>query len=205
MTINLQKGQRIDLGKESGGDTNFYVGLSWDAGANHDLDASVFECQYNPAGDPVLLDPPSFVYYNNLTSADGAIIHSGDNLTGDGDGDDEQIRIFLDKVDPRVNEISVIVTIHDAVNRRQNFGQVKKPIVRICQMDASGNPTNEVARYELDEDASAFTALQFAQIYRKDASTPWKFNAVGQGYAASLNDIVTMYAPGVPVSYVRKL
>jgi tellurium resistance protein TerD len=193
------KGERFNLTKESGGDTNFYIGLEWTAPANatstFDLDGSVFACAYDANEDPKLVSAGHFVYFKQLKSADGAIIHSGDNLTGDDtdDADDEQIRVYLDKLDPRVQEISIIANIYDAVKKGQNFGQVKKAAIRICQMDGQGNPTTELLKFNLTEDYSKFTALQFGQIYKRDDGQ-WAFNATGVGFEnADLGTVLAIY------------
>ena len=153
MAINLQKGQRENIDAPK-----FTIGLGWDTnssstGSAFDLDASIFLLN----DQKKLISDENFVFYNNLVSPDGAVEHTGDNLTGDGDGDDEQIKIDLTKADAKVSEICIVVTIHDADNRRQNFGQVRNSFIRI--FDAV---TNEVIlKYELEEDFSIETAVEF--------------------------------------------
>ncbi|MXV14974.1 TerD family protein [Hufsiella ginkgonis] len=183
MAINLQKGQReaIDAPK-------FTIGLGWDTnssstGSAFDLDASIFVMGDNKK----LVSDEYFVFYNNLKTPDGSVEHTGDNLTGDGAGDDEQILVDLSKVDPRVSEICIVVTIHDAENRRQNFGQVRNSFVRI--FDTVTNA--EVLKYELEEDFSIETAVEFGRIYKKDGK--WKFEAVGVGMKGGLQDYLTKY------------
>jgi tellurium resistance protein TerD len=152
MAINLQKGQRENLNAPK-----FTIGLGWDtnssiSGQDFDLDASVFMLGENKK----LLADDYFIFYNNLTSPDGALTHTGDNLTGEGDGDDESINVDLSVVNPSVTELCVVVTIHEADARRQNFGQVKNSFVRI--VDTNGV---EIMKYELEEDFSIETAVEF--------------------------------------------
>jgi len=183
MAINLQKGQRENIDAPK-----FTIGLGWDTnnsstGSAFDLDASIFIL----SDQKKLISDENFVFYNNLLSPDGAVEHTGDNLTGDGDGDDEQIKVDLTKIDPRVSEICVVVTIHDAENRRQNFGQVRNSFVRI--FDAV---TNEVIlKYELEEDFSIETAVEFGRIYKREGK--WKFEAVGMGMKGGLQDYLNKY------------
>nr|WP_199082710.1 TerD family protein [Pedobacter sp. ASV19] len=171
MAINLQKGQRENIGAPK-----FTIGLGWDTnssttGTAFDLDASVFMLN----DQKKLVSDENFVFYNNLISPDGAVEHTGDNLTGDGDGDDEQIKVDLTKVDSKVSEICIVVTIHEADQRRQNFGQVRNSFVRI--FDTVTN--EELLNYELDEDFSIETAVEFGRIYKREGK--WKFEAVGMG------------------------
>ncbi|RZK18284.1 MAG: TerD family protein [Pedobacter sp.] len=183
MAINLQKGQRENIDAPK-----FTIGLGWDTnssstGAAFDLDASIFILN----DQKKLVSDENFVFYNNLTSPDGAVEHTGDNLTGDGDGDDEQVKVDLTKIDPRVSEICVVVTIHEAEARRQNFGQVRNSFVRI--FDAT---TNEVIlKYELEEDFSIETAVEFGRIYKREGK--WKFEAVGMGMKGGLQDYLNKY------------
>ncbi|MVN20209.1 TerD family protein [Mucilaginibacter arboris] len=183
MAINLQKGQRENINAPK-----FTIGLGWDTnssatGASFDLDASVFILGENKK----LLSDEHFVFYNNLQSPDGGAEHTGDNLTGDGDGDDEQIKIDLAKVDARATEICVVVTIHEAASRRQNFGQVKNSFVRI--FDSVSNA--ELLKYELEEDFSIETAVEFGRIYKREGK--WKFEAVGVGMKGGLQDYLNKY------------
>ncbi len=183
MAINLQKGQREAIHAPK-----FTIGLGWDTntastGKSFDLDASVFILGDNKK----ILADDFFVFYNNLKSPDAAVEHTGDNLTGDGDGDDEQIRIDLSKIDPRATEICVVVTIFDAEARKQNFGQVRNSFIRIFNSD-----TNEVLlKYELEEDFSIETAVEFGRVYKKDGN--WKFEAVGMGMKGGLEDYLNKY------------
>lgn len=183
MAINLQKGQRETLNAPK-----FTIGLGWDTntsstGAAFDLDASVFIMGDNRK----LLADEFFVFYNNLTSPDEAVQHTGDNLTGEGDGDDESINVDLAKVDPRATELCVVVTIHDAEVRKQNFGQVRNSYVRI--VDASTG--NELVKYELEEDFSIETAVEFGRIYKRNGE--WKFEAVGVGQRGGLQEYLNKY------------
>lgn len=183
MAINLQKGQRENINAPK-----FTVGLGWDVnntstGGAFDLDASLFLLGDNKR----LVSDSHFIFYNNLESPDKAVIHSGDNLTGDGDGDDEQIKIDLTKIDAAIKEISVVVTIHDAETRRQNFGQVRNSFIRIFNTETN----EEILKYELDEDFSIETAVEFGRIYNRNGE--WKFEAVGSGQRDGLEKFVSMY------------
>lgn len=204
--VSLNKGERFNLTKGSGGASDFYIGLQWDtpaatnSGAEFDLDASIFGCTYDSADDPKLLRDDYFVYYGRapspgapFESGDGSIKHSGDNRTGAGDGDDEQIRIYLNKLDPRVQELSIICDIYDAQARGQNFGQVRKGKIRICKMDSAGNPTEELAKFNLSDDFSAFTAVQPGSIYKREDGD-WAFNATGAGFAGGLSAAIALYS-----------
>lgn len=182
MAINLEKGQRqaIDAPK-------FTVGLGWDSnssatGEAFDLDASVFIVGANGK----ILSDNHFVYYNNTKSPDESVIHTGDNLTGAGDGDDEQIIVDLSKISPDAVEICFVVTIHQADSRRQNFGQIRNSFIRIID-----NTNTELVKYELDEDFSIETAVEFGRIYKRNGE--WKFEAVGSGMKGGLQDFLTKY------------
>lgn len=183
--INLQKGQRIEIGLSKVG-----VGLGWDpnesTGFDFDLDASAFMLGSNKK----LPQDEYFVFYNNQNSPDGAIESSGDDLTGgnsDG-GDDETLTVNLTKVDPRIEEIIFTVTIHEAIARKQNFGQVHNSYIRIYNA-----VTNEdIARYDLDEDFSIETAVEFGRLYKRGSE--WKFEAMGIGYKGGLQYFVDKYA-----------
>jgi tellurium resistance protein TerD len=183
MAINLQKGQRENIGAPI-----FTIGLGWDTnssstGSAFDLDASVFVLGENKR----LIGDEYFVFYNNLKSPDGSVEHTGDNLTGAGEGDDEQIKIDLSKIDPKVSEICVVVTIHEAEGRKQNFGQVRNSFIRV--FDAATNA--DILKYELEEDFSIETAVEFGRIYKRDNN--WKFEAVGAGMKGGLQDYLNKY------------
>jgi tellurium resistance protein TerD len=183
MAINLEKGQRVNVNLPK-----FIVGLGWDAnasasGQDFDLDASVFILGENKK----VLTDEYFVFYNNLKSPDGSVEHTGDNLTGAGDGDDESIKIDLSKISPSATELCFVVTIHDAVNRRQNFGQVRNSFVRVYNPDTN----EEILKYELEEDFSVETAVEFGRLYKRNGE--WKFEAVGVGQKGGLNDYLAKY------------
>lgn len=187
MAINLQKGQRIDIGLSS-----ISVGLGWEpnegTGAAFDLDASAFMIDDNRT----IPEERYFVFYGNTDSPDGALHHTGDDPTGgnsDG-GDDETIKVDLSKVDPRVKEILFVVTIHDAIARRQNYGQVRDSYIRIVDNATS----QEIAKYELGEDFSIETGVEFGRLYLKDGQ--WKFEASGKGYKEDLAFFLSKYFKG---------
>jgi tellurium resistance protein TerD len=191
MAISLQKGGNVNLSKEAPGLTKMVVGLGWDArstdGAAFDLDGAVFllDAQGKVRSDA------DFVFYNNLKSVDGSVVHSGDNRTGEGEGDDESVTIDLSRVPADVDKIAVCVTIHDAEQRRQSFGQVSKAFIR-C-VNANGN--TEIARYDLSEDSSTEAAMIFGEIYR--AGADWKFRAIGQGFKGGLGPLAKNYGVNV--------
>lgn len=181
MSVSLTKGGRADLSKSAPNATRFAVGLSWDApaqvnGHDFDLDVTAFGCTKDANGDPKAVSESYMVYYNNLTSPCLGIVHSGDNLTGAGAGDDETIIIDISKLDAKVEEIAIIVTLHMAIQRGQNFGQAKNPKIRIYDPDTG----TELTHYDLDEDYSQDIAVQFGSVYKRGAE--WKFNAIGVGF-----------------------
>jgi tellurium resistance protein TerD len=191
MAISLQKGGNVNLSKEAPGLSQLTIGLGWDVrntdGAGFDIDGSAFLLK----ADGKVRSDQDFIFYNNLKSADGSIVHSGDNRTGEGEGDDETVKVDLAKVPADVDKIAVCVTIHDAEARRQNFGQVQKAFVR-CVNSATNQ---EVARYDLSEDSSTETAMVFGELYRNGSD--WKFRAVGQGYKGGLAALATSYGVSV--------
>ncbi|AKH87159.1 chemical-damaging agent resistance protein C [Streptomyces sp. CNQ-509] len=191
MGVSLAKGGNVSLSKEAPGLTAVTVGLGWDVrtttGAAHDLDASALMCG---ASGKVLSDQ-HFIFYNNLTSPDGSVEHTGDNLTGEGDGDDESINVDLSLVPPQVEKIVFPVSIHDADLRGQNFGQVSNAFIRVVNRSDGV----ELVRFDLSEDASTETAMVFGELYRRAGE--WKFRAVGQGYASGLHGIATDYGVNV--------
>lgn len=183
MAINLQKGQRIEIGLSKVG-----VGLGWDpnegTGFDFDLDASAFMVGANKK----LPKDDFFVFYNNTLSPDGAVETTGDDLTGgSSDGDDETLKIDLSKVDPQIEEIIFTVTIHEADTRHQNFGQVHNSFIRIYNAQTN----EEIAKYELDEDFSVETAVEFGRLYKRNGE--WKFEAMGVGYKGGLQYFVDKY------------
>jgi len=192
MTINLEKGARINLSKEAPGLIKVRAGLGWDAntfdtGGDFDLDVSLFALAPDAGGNPKLLDDKYFVFYNNKTTPDGAVLHLGDARKGEQSGDDETLTIDLSKLNPRVEELSIIVTIHDAATRRQNFGQVRNSYIKLYD-DATGAV---LAKYALEDDFSTETAVQFGSLFKKEGQ--WLFKAVGAGYKKGLNDFVSAY------------
>lgn len=191
MSVSLSKGANVSLSKEEPGLSRILIGLGWDArttdGTDFDLDASAFMLA---AGDRVRSDA-DFIFYNNLRSTDGSIEHTGDNLTGAGDGDDESLKVELGRVPANVQKIAVTVTIHEGETRRQSFGMVSNAFIRVVN-DATGR---EIARYDLTEDASTETAMTFGEIYRHNGE--WKFRAVGQGYKGGLGPLARNYGVNI--------
>lgn len=191
MGVSLSKGGNVSLTKQAPGLSAVTVGLGWDVrtttGADFDLDASALVLD---GGGKVLSDQ-HFVYFNNLRTPDGAVEHTGDNLTGAGEGDDEQIKVNFAGVPAEAQRIAFAVSIYDADSRGQNFGQVRNAFIRVVnQADNS-----ELARYDLTEDASTETAMVFGELYRYESD--WKFRAVGQGYASGLAGIASDFGVGV--------
>jgi tellurium resistance protein TerD len=191
MSVSLSKGGNVSLTKEAPGLTAVMVGLGWDArttsGADFDLDASALLVN---AGGKVLSDQ-HFVFFNNLTSPDGSVEHTGDNLTGEGEGDDESIKVDLSRVPADVDKVVFTVSIYDAESRRQSFGQVRNAYIRVLNQAGGG----EITRYDLSEDASTETAMIFGELYRNGAE--WKFRAVGQGYDSGLAGIARDFGVNV--------
>ncbi|WP_114909461.1 TerD family protein [Haemophilus haemolyticus] len=191
MAISLTKGQNVSLSKTDPSLKNVLVGLGWDArstdGQDFDLDASVFMATENSK----VPSDRHFIFYNQLVSPCGGVEHTGDNLTGDGDGDDESVIVRLDKVESNIKSLFITVTIHDAEARRQNFGQVSNAFVRIVNNDTS----DEIVRFDLSEDYSTETAMVFGEIYRHNGE--WKFRAIGQGYTGGLYSLCQQYGVNV--------
>jgi tellurium resistance protein TerD len=191
MSVSLTKGGNVSLSKESPGLTNVLVGLGWDVrttdGADFDLDASAI--MLNDADKSI--SDQHFIFFNNLKSPDGSVEHTGDNLTGEGEGDDEAIKVNLSSVPSEVQKIVFPVSIYDADSRSQNFGQVRNAFIRMVN-DANNS---EIARYDLAEDASTETAMVFGELYRN--GNEWKFRAVGQGWATGLAGIARDYGVSV--------
>jgi len=188
MGINLSKGQKISLTKEAPGLKEAIIGLGWDTklydgGYDFDLDASAFLIGQNGRVNNDL----DFVFYNNLKHPSDSVIHTGDNRTGEGDGDDEQIIIDFSKVPDNIAKIAITVTIHEAQARGQNFGQVSNAFVRITNKETG----EEVLRYDLSEDFSIETALVFCELYRHNGE--WKFSAVGSGFQGGLAALCKNY------------
>lgn len=181
MAVSLSKGQKVDLTKTNPGLDQVLIGLGWDTnkydgGFDFDLDAAAFLLNENGKVN----SDADFVFYNNKVHESGAVVHQGDNLTGEGEGDDEQIQIVLSKVPANISKISFTVTINEADVRNQNFGQVSNAFIRVVDF-ATGN---ELIRYDLSEDFSIETAVVVAELYRHGGE--WKFNAVGSGYQGGL-------------------
>ena len=193
MGVSLIKGGNVSLTKQAGtaGLSAVTVGLGWDVrstdGAGFDLDASAIGVDANGK----VLSDQHFVFFGNLTSPDGSIEHTGDNLTGEGDGDDEQIKVNLASIPAGMDKIVFPVSIYDADSRQQNFGQVRNAFIRIVNQAGEA----ELARYDLTEDASTETAMVFGELYRSGAE--WKFRAVGQGYASGLRGIAQDFGVNV--------
>lgn len=191
MSVSLSKGGNVSLSKEEPGLTRILIGLGWDTrvtdGADFDLDASAFLLS---AGDKVRGDS-DFIFYNNLRSTDGSVEHTGDNRTGEGDGDDEALTVDLTRLPADVQKIAVAVTIHEGEARRQSFGMVSNAFIRVVN-DGTGR---EISRYDLAEDASSETAMIFGEVYRHNGE--WKFRAVGQGYKGGLGPLARNYGVNI--------
>lgn len=188
MAINLTKGQRIDLTKADPSLKKIIVGLGWDTnkysgGADFDLDASAFLANDS---SKVMYDH-DFIFYNNMEATNKCVIHTGDNRTGEGDGDDEQIIVEFDKIPDHVHTIGIAITIHDAEGRSQNFGQVSNAFVRVVNEETKV----EVLRYDLGEDFSVETAVVVCEIYRNN--NEWKFKAIGSGFSGGLAALCRNY------------
>jgi len=191
MAVSLSKGGNVSLEKAAPGMTRMVIGLGWDAratdGAEFDLDASIFMLGDNGK----VVDDNSFIFYNNLNSVCGGVQHTGDNRTGEGDGDDEAINVDLTKLSPNVKKLTVSVTIHDAEARGQNFGQVSNAFVRIVNQDNN----QEVVRFDLSEDYSTETAMNFGELYNHNGE--WKFRAIGQGFTGGLRPLAQEFGVNV--------
>ena len=181
MAISLKKGQKVDLTKTNPGLKNILIGLGWDTnrydgGLDFDLDSAVFLL----GADSKVKSGDDFIFFNNLKHASGSVEHLGDNLTGAGDGDDEEIKIDLSKVPAEIEKIAFTVTIYEADTRKQNFGQVENAFIRV--FDEQNN--KELIRYDLDEDFSIETSVIVGELYRNKGE--WKFNAIGSGFEGGL-------------------
>lgn len=191
MGVSLSKGGNVSLSKEAPGLTAVTVGLGWDVrtttGVEFDLDASAIVV----GADGKVLSDKHFIFFNNKTSPDGTIEHTGDNLTGEGEGDDEQIKVNLASLPAEVDKVVFPVSIYEADARSQSFGQVRNAFIRVINQAGAA----EIARYDLTEDASTETAMVFGELYRNGAD--WKFRAVGQGYASGLAGIARDFGVNV--------
>lgn len=187
MAVSLQKGGNVSLEKVAPGMTKCLLGLGWDSratdGADFDLDASVFLL----TADGKVKSDKGFIFFNNLISECKSVEHTGDNLTGEGEGDDEAVKVDLSLVPADVSKIVIAVTIHEAETRKQNFGQVSNAFIRIVNQDSN----EEVARYDLSEDYSIETALIFGELYLHNGA--WKFKAIGQGFEGGLGPLARQY------------
>ena len=192
MAISLKKGQKVDLTKTNPGLKNILIGLGWDVnkydgGKDFDLDASVFLLN----GQGKVNSDDDFVFYGNLKHVSGSVEHLGDNLTGAGEGDDEEIKIDLSKVPENIEKIDFTVTIYEAEERKQNFGQVENAFIRVVN-EANGE---ELIRYDLGEDFSIETAVVIGELYRNKGE--WKFNAIGSGFSGGLASLGKNYGVNV--------
>jgi tellurium resistance protein TerD len=191
VAVSLSKGGNVSLSKEAPGLRTIRVGLGWDArvtdGSAFDLDASV----YVLGESGKVRSDADFIFFNNLSGAGGAVVHQGDNLTGEGEGDDEVVVVTLDQLGADVARISFAVTIYEADQRRQNFGMVQNAFIRVV----NGDGGKEIARYDLSEDASTETAMIFGELYRHGGE--WKFKAIGQGFAGGLSPLARSFGVNV--------
>ncbi len=192
MPVNLKKGQKVSLTKENPGLKRVVVGLGWDVnafdtGGDFDLDAAAF--LLTDSGK--VKDSGDFVFYGNLKHTSGSVQHMGDNLTGAGDGDDEQIKVDLSMVPEDISKIAFSATIYEAEARRQNFGQVNNAFIRIYNEETG----EEILRYDLGEDFSIETAVVFGELYKNGEE--WKFNAIGSGYQGGLAALCANYGGDV--------
>lgn len=188
MAISLKKGQKVDLTKGNPGLKNIVAGLGWDTnkydgGFDFDLDASAFLLTDSGKAQ----SEKDFIFYGNKEHASGSVVHSGDNLTGEGEGDDEQIKVDLSKVPSEITKIDFTVTIYEAEKRKQNFGQVSNAFIRLVNEETN----EELMRFDLGEDFSIETAVVVAELYRNGAE--WKFNAIGSGFEGGLNALCTNF------------
>lgn len=191
MAVSLSKGGNVSLSKEAPGLKHVVIGLGWDPrvtdGQEFDLDASVFLC----GEDGKVRGDTDFVFYNNKVGGDGAVEHQGDNKTGEGEGDDEQVKIDLSSVPADVKKLAFAVTIHEAESRKQNFGMVSNAFMRVV----NGEDGKELARYDLSEDYSTETAMIFGEVYRH--GDEWKFKAIGQGFGGGLHPLASSFGVNV--------
>lgn len=191
MPINLTKGGNVNLSKEAPGMTKTTLGLGWNPrvtdGQAFDLDAIAFLLK----ADGKVGADTDFIYFNNLSSANGSVTHNGDNRTGDGEGDDETVTVDLSKVPADIEKVVLAVTIYDGQTRNQTFGQVGNAYIRVIN-DANNS---EIARYDLSEDGSTETAMVFGELYKHNGE--WKFRAIGQGFAGGLGPLASSFGVAV--------
>lgn len=187
MSINLSKGQKVDLTKTNPTVRQYFVGLGWNPNANvgdqFDADVSAFILNENGK----LLSDNHFVFYNNLKAPGESVVHTGDNRTGEGDGDDEKLLVDFSRMEPEAKKVVFVVTIHEAQQRNQNFGQINGAFIRIGNNETG----EEILKYDLNEDYSIETAVTFAELYLKDGE--WKFNAVGAGKQGGLQEYLNEF------------
>jgi tellurium resistance protein TerD len=187
MAISLKKGDNVNLSQEAPGLARVIIGLGWDPrptdGTLFDLDGSAFLL----GADGKVRSDGDLIFYNNLVSPEGAVEHSGDNLSGQGDGDDERLTVDLARMPPDVDRIAVAVTVHEADVRHQNFGMVGHAYIRCVNADGD----HEIARYDLTDDCSSETSMVFGELYR--SGSEWRFRAVGQGYHGGLGPLARSY------------
>ena len=193
MSVNLEKGGRVDLQKTVPSLKKVRIGLGWSenkfsTGTDYDLDVTAFLCKHDYAGNPKCIDDKHVIFYNNLVSPGGEVRHSGDNRTGAGAGDDETLFVDVEKVLATCDEVSFIITIHDAVTRKQNFGQIEKAYVKLY----NDEDNSVIAQYDLAEKFSTETAVQVGSLY-KNPEGRLGFKAVGQGYNTGLADFCQGY------------
>lgn len=187
MTIKLRKGEKLSLTKEAPGLKKAIIGLGWDTnkysgGYDFDLDASAFLTDQNDKATE-----EDFVFYGNLKHKSSSVVHTGDNRTGDGDGDDEQIIIDFEKIPTHISKVAITATIYEAMKRQQNYGQVSNAFIRL--VDAETN--QEIVRFDLSEEYSVETALVFCEIYKKNGE--WRFSAIGAGFSGGLAALCRNY------------
>jgi tellurium resistance protein TerD len=184
MAINLTKGQRVDIGLQKLG-----VGLGWDPSAATGVEFDLDACAFMLAANHQVPAESFFVFYGNMASPDGAVKSSGDDRTGgNSDGDDETLMVDLSRLDPRIEQIVFTVTIYEFAERKQNFGQVRNSFIRIYDATAG----TELCKYELDEDFSVETAIEFGRLYKRNET--WRFEAIGNGHSGGLETFVKKYA-----------
>ena len=191
MAISLQKGGNISLSKTTPNLKNVTIGLGWDARSTSGDDFDLAESIFMVGANGKVRSDSDFIFYGQLRSACGSVEHTGDNRTGDADGDDEAINVVLDKVPTDITRLVVAVTIHEADVRRQNFGMVHNAYIRVINSDNDV----ELARFDLTEDASVETAMIFGEVYRHNGE--WKLRAVGQGYAGGLRALAVSHGVNV--------
>jgi tellurium resistance protein TerD len=191
MGISLAKGGNVNLSQGNAGLKEIVVGLGWDARASDGQDFDLDACAFLLSSNGKVVDDSHFIFYGQLSFPNGSVVHQGDNLTGDGDGDDEVIEVDIQRVPEYVQKISFSVSIHEATQRRQTFGMVDNAYIRVVNK-ADGK---ELARYDLTEDGSVETAMIFGELYRHNGD--WKFRAVGQGFAGGLAPLAMHYGVNI--------